>query len=134
MSKQQKKLQKQKKRDQASKEKVLKLRAKKRAIAKEEKDEWRKDKIIKKIKHDMEGLDLWADEVYEKMPENTLKQLQHNAKILRALEDEYEAEMKTRKDRQENLKEEGAATLNEMIDKLKIANESVETEESLETD
>jgi hypothetical protein len=115
-SKQQKKLQKQKAREKSSHDKVLRLRAKKRAIDKEEREEFRKNKLIKKIKRDMEGLDIWADEVYQKMPEKTLKQLQHNAKILQALEEEYEEEMKSRNNLQSELKEEGAENLGEMVD------------------
>lgn len=121
----QKKQQKQKERDQKSKAKVLQLRTKTRAKAKEEREEFRKDKLIKKIKRNMEGLDVWADEVYKKMPKETLEQLSHNAKILRALEEEYEAEMKKKRDLQEEFKAKGIDTLDGMLHAVqeKIAQE-----------
>jgi hypothetical protein len=95
------KLRKQHQREKSSKEKVLKLRAKKRAFDKEQHDTFKKQKMIKRIKKQMDGLDLWADEVYEKLPESTLKQLEHNAHILKALEEQHEAQFKERMDRRE---------------------------------
>lgn len=143
MSKTQKQLQKKKAREKSAKEKVAKIRTQIRAAAKEKREEFRKDKLIRKIKRDMEGLDVWADDIYKKMPVKTLEQLQHNAKILKSLEEDYESQMNERKERQQAFKDQGIDTLDGMVEAMHndlaveqgmITEENLEQKVSVETD
>jgi hypothetical protein len=117
-SKQQKQMQKKKEREKAGKAKVIKLRNIKRAKEKEEHDEWKKDKAIKRLKRDMAGLDIWADAVYKKMPMSVIEQLRHNAKILQALEDEYEENAKEKEKLRKEFEEKGITSLEDMMEHL----------------
>lgn len=115
VSKAQKKMNKQKAREKASKKKVLVKREHLRAKVREERQENRRDKRIKKLQKDMGDLDIWADDVYKNVSEDSLKQLEHNAKILKVLEEESEKESAEKEVRNEDLEKKGHKTLNEKL-------------------
>lgn len=114
----QKKQQKQKAKDKENRKKILANRAKTRAKAKEEKDEFRRDKRIKRLLKDMEGLDTWEEETLKEMPDKTFDQLEHNAQILKVLEEEHEQDMAAKKELNEGLEEKGHITLDEKLNAL----------------
>jgi len=114
----QKKQQKQKQKDQENRKKILAARTKLRAKAKEEKGEFHRDKRIKRLQKDMEGLNVWEDEVLKEMPEKAFDQLEHNAKILKVLEEEHEKEMADKQKLNEDLEAKGHIGLNDKLDAL----------------
>jgi hypothetical protein len=118
VSKEQKKMKKKKAREKDSKKKVLAKREQLRAKAREKRQEEKRDKRIKKLQNDMAGLDVWEDEVLKKMPDKTLEQLEHNAKILRAIEEDHEAEMGKKKKLNEDLEAAGHFTLDDKLGAL----------------
>jgi hypothetical protein len=117
-SKAQKKMNKQKAREKESKKKVLLRREHLRAKVREEREEKRQDKRIKKLQEDMGELDIWADDVYKNVSEDSLRQLEHNAKLLKALEEESEKESAEKEVCNEDLEKKGHKTLNEKLQHL----------------
>lgn len=103
-------MQKRKERERASKEKILKKREIIRGEARDKREEFRKDKKIKKLQRDIVMLGQWADQVgMENIDNNTINQLQKNVEILKGLESEYEEEMKIKQEnREKNLNSEAA--------------------------
>ena len=118
VSKAQKKMNKKKAREKENKKKVLLKREQHRSKAQQERKEKRKDKKIKKLQKDMGDLDIWADEVYKNVSDDALNQLEHNAKILKVLEDEAEKENEEKRVRNEELEEKGHKTLDEKLQRL----------------
>jgi len=118
VSKAQKKMNKKKAREKDSKRKVLLKREALRAKVKEEREEKRKEKRIKKIQKDMGSLDIWADDVYKNISEDSLSQLEHNAKILKALESEAVDEEAKKEALNEDLEEKGHKTLDQKLQYL----------------
>lgn len=118
VSKAQKKMNKKKAREKDSKKKVLLKREQLRAKAREERQEKQRDKRIKKLQEDMGELDIWADDVYKNVSEDSLKQLEHNAKILKGLEEESENEAAKKEVLNEELEEKGCKTLDEKLARL----------------
>jgi len=118
VSKAQKKLQKKKAKEREDHKKILANREKLRASAREERKDRRRDKRIKKLQREMGDLDVWADDVYKELPDKTLTQLEHNAKILRVLEDEHEQEMAAKKKLNEDLEAKGHQTMDEKLEAM----------------
>lgn len=117
VSKAQKKMQKKKAKEKETRKKILAKRAVSRAKTKEEREDHRKDKRVKKFQREMAGMNIWEDEVLKKMPDKTFDQLEHNANILKALEEEHEKEMDEKRSLNEGLESNGHITLN---DKLQV--------------
>lgn len=118
MSKQQKQMKKRKEREQKSKDKVLKIREKIRAEAKEKADEIRLEKRIRKLKKTMDEYEFYNENFYRQLPPNVLGQLEHNARILKALEDEYTVAEIERRERAEEMEKLGLVTLEDKMDAL----------------
>jgi Na+/phosphate symporter len=66
----------------------------------------------------MGALNVWADDVLLKMNEKTLVQLEKNAKILKALENEYKEERDKKIKINEELEADGFLTLEEKLNHL----------------
>ena len=118
VSKEQKKIQKKKAKEKETRKKILAKRAASRAKTKEEREDHRRDKRVKKFQREMAGMDIWEDEVLKKMPDKTFDQLEHNAKILKALEEEHEKEMDEKRNLNEGLESKGHLTLNDKLQAL----------------
>lgn len=118
VSKAQKKIQKKKAKEKDTRKKILMKRAISRAKTKEEREEHRRDKRVKKFQREMAGITIWEDEVLKKMPDKTFDQLEHNAKILRALEEEHEKDMDEKRNLNEGLESDGHLTLNDKLQSL----------------
>ena len=110
-----KKLQKRKK---EKKKRVLGARAVIREKAREEKSDFRRKKQIKKIQKDMVNIEHWASEFLQMLPDNTLDQLERNAKILKTLEQEYENDVTAKKTLNDKLEDAGYLTIDEKIGAL----------------
>lgn len=117
VSKQQKEMQKKKARERDSRKKVLAIRGQIRARAKEDRMERQRDRRIAKLQREID-----AQGVLDNASDDVLSQLEHNVKILKALETEHEEEQKTRQKLNDGLEEQGKATLN---DKLKVLREKL---------
>lgn len=68
------------------------------------------------------NIDVAAHEIFEKLPENTKDKIQKNIEILQALEDEYKAEMETKKKLNQQLEAAGHITFEEKIQALSDKN------------
>lgn len=120
MSKEKQKQKKKLAREKANKEQVLRRRAALRKEAQEENHKLKAQKQMKKNAKVRRQLEEWANAVADKIPPETLAQIEHNIEILKALEEEYEAEMAAKRDVQKNLEADGAETLDEKLKKLKL--------------
>jgi hypothetical protein len=122
MSKENKKFQKRKKREKLAKKKVLKRREALRAEARKDRlEEVQKKKeesdLEKEIK-EMEKLESWADEVYDKLPEKSREQIKTNIGILEALEEEYDREKSERQSLNDELEKQGHQTMDQKLKAL----------------
>ncbi len=117
-TKEQKKQQKKKTREKEVYKKVLLDRGKKQAKASEENALFKKTKRIEKLKKEMGEVNAWSDEALLNMDDKTLSQLEHNAKILKALEDEYEETNSERQKLNDSLESDGFLTLDEKLGSL----------------
>lgn len=115
---QQRKLQKRKARDEKNKKAKLHRQAVATKKRQEENAEHRKMKRVKKLQREMGKLSVWADDVLMKLNDSTLTQLEKNAKILKALEEEYEKESKRKRDLNDDLERKGLSTLQDKIKHL----------------
>ena len=120
VTKLQKKQQKQKARDKENRKKITAKRMASRAKAKADRDEELMKKRVGKLQREMAGteMDNWDEEMLKKMPEDTLEQLERNAKILNALEDEHEEETAKKQELNEGLEAKGHVTLEEKVNAL----------------
>lgn len=125
----QKKALKKKKREQESHKKVLARREALRAPKIEENQTRKKLKRIEKLQKEMSGLNQWANDVLINASEKTLSQLEKNAKILNALEAEYEKELEAKKKLNQELEAKGAFSLEQKLEFLH--NNLVEQQDSL---
>lgn len=66
----------------------------------------------------MGKLNVWADDILLQMNEQTLSQLEKNAKILKALEEEYATEHGRKAELNQQLEAEGFKTLEEKLNHL----------------
>lgn len=116
MSKEQRKLQKRKEREKEVKQKLLVKREATRSVVREERDDWRKEKRIKKLQKDLEHFDQIMDEQrLRDADDSTLSQIEKNIEILKVLEQEHHREMIQKKELNEDLEAEGCLTLEEKI-------------------
>ena len=115
MSKQQKKLQKKKAREIESKKKVVTRREELRSQVREDLLKFRKFKRLEKLKKEMGELNVWADDVLFNMSDKTITQLEHNVKILAALEQEYQTERSKKEALNEELEKDGHFTLEDKM-------------------
>ena len=113
-----KKAQKKKDREKKARKKVLLRRAALRAPKEEENKLKRKMNRIAKIKKDMGKLNFWSDEVFLRMSEDKLRQLEKNSKILKALEEEHKKSHENKRDINKKLEEEGYLTLEQKLNHL----------------
>jgi hypothetical protein len=114
-SKEQKKLRKRKERDQKNLKAKLARQAKATAARQEETAEFRRLKRIKKLQKEMGDLNIWADDVFLKMDDKTLSQLEKNCNILKALEDEYKKEHAKKEALNKELEGAGQETLEDKL-------------------
>ncbi len=110
-----KKLDKKQQRAKDVKKKILARREAIRAPKIEENSQRKKAKRISKLMKDMGELNVWADDVLMKMDNSTISQLEKNAQILQALEQEYEAEKAKKNILNEELRQKGLITLEEKL-------------------
>jgi hypothetical protein len=110
----------QKKKDRAKKvhKQLLRQRADLMAKRVEENNEHKKLKRVKKLKKQMGDLNVWADEVFMKMTDETLDRLEKNALILKALEAEYRREADKKAKLNEELEAAGHHTLDAKLNHL----------------
>lgn len=106
-----KKMQKKKAKERETKKKILAIREKRRAVARKEKEEARKEKRIEKLQKEMDGFDQIPSEKLEGLSDSALGQLERNAKILQALEAEYEEEVGKKQELNKSLETQGHHTL-----------------------
>lgn len=119
VSKEQRKLQKRKKREKETYKQVLANRMTLRAKAKEEREEILKEKRIDKLQRDLDRMDQhFPKEMLSVAPEDTLAQLERNVEILRALEAEHAKEIETKQKINEDLESKGYLTLEEKMEAL----------------
>lgn len=119
------KLQKRKTKEQIDRKKLLlerERRTKERqALALQE----RQKKELRKSEVEKDRLEAWANQIVEnmpKLPEETRKQIEHNIEVLKALEEEYEAEMASKRALSDKLSGEECDTLEK---KLKVMEEKL---------
>jgi len=117
-------LKKKKEREKLAKNKVLARRNVARSTQVEDNQYRKKLKKVEKLQKEMSDLNGWADGVFMRMNNNTLIQLEKNAKILKALESEYKKEMSKKQKLNNDLEEKGLLTLQEKLNH--IHNESAE--------
>lgn len=117
-SKEQKKQQKKLARAKEVRKKLLVRREAAAAPVREETVLRRKMKRVHRLKNDMGRLNVWSDEALVNMTDKTLTQLERNAKILRALEDEYQEEHAKKENLNKELESEGYYTLEEKLNNL----------------
>lgn len=126
-SKTQRKLQKRKEREKEAHQKVLARREVLRASVREERDEVRKEKRIKKLQKDLERFDqIMSDRELGAVSEDTISQLERNVEILKKLEDEYNREMLQKQEINEELEKQGYLTLEEKMEALRSLNSKEE--------
>lgn len=123
-----KRLKKKKEREKEAKKKVLLKRAAMRAPQVEENKQKKKMKRVTRLQKEMGELNMWANEVLCRMSNDTLTQLEKNAKILKALEAEYEKEKSAKMNLNQNLEQKGLSSLKDKLDYLH--NELVEQQKS----
>lgn len=115
MNKQQKQLKKKKERAEKNKAKTLRRHA---AISKQNQIE-RKDylihKAMQKNRRQLAKMETIADEILDKLPPETRKQIENNIEILKALEDEYVRETGERQVLNTKLEEAGCLTLEDKM-------------------
>lgn len=120
-SKIEKKFKKQKARERDSKLKVQQRRVKLRQKSKEAQEEFLKMKRIRRLQRKMGDLNIWSDETFKNLDEDALLQVEHNAEILKALEEEYEQERAQRQELNEELESQGHKTLEDKLRALSQA-------------
>lgn len=119
MSKQQKEFKKRKDRERESKNKVLSRRENIRKRSKEAHQEFLMNKRIDKLQREMDRMEMTLPENVKDLPDKTLKQIEHNVKILAALEQEHEDDLKKRQELNKELDEQGHTTLDEKVQAIR---------------
>jgi len=113
-----KRLKKKKEREKLAKKKVLSRRNSIRMEKIEENKFNKKLKRIKELKKDMSELEQWADNILCNMSNDTLSQLEKNAKILKEIEKEYEKEYSKKKKLNDDLEQKGLHSLQDKLNHL----------------
>lgn len=111
-------LKKKKEREKEAKKKVLARRNAIRAERVEENKYKKKLKRVSQLQKEMGDLSQWADDVLIKMNNDTLSQLEKNAKILKELEKEYEVDKSKKQKLNDDLEQKGLLNLNEKLNYL----------------
>ena len=125
MSKEQRRLQKRKGREEKVKQQLAVRRESLRDVAKTEREDWRRDKRIKKLQNELEHFDQIMDERELQIASDaTLIQIEKNIEILKALEEEHNREMALKQNLNEELEEGGAMTLEEKMNVALAKNKS----------
>lgn len=86
-------------------------------------------KAARKAEIENQRLEVWAEEIASKLPESTRRQIEHNIEILKALEEEYEAEMAAKLALNQQLESEGCMTFEEKLRGVANLAESTSLEE-----
>lgn len=118
MNKQQKQLKKKKDREARNLAKKLRVR---KAIDKknqENKKEYLFHKQMQKNRRQLAKMEAIADEIMDKIPAETREKIEKNIEILKALEEEYLAEVENRKLLNQKLEEQGLETLEDKMTAL----------------
>ncbi len=120
-SKTQRKFKKKKEREAKAHNKVVLRREAQHKKEAEEREVWRHGKRIVKLQRDLDRFgESYPPEMYFQLPEETLKKLEHNVQILKALENEFSIEQAEKAALNEELEAEGFLTLEQ---KLKAAHD-----------
>lgn len=129
-SKEQRKLKKKKTKERDAKKRVAARREALRTPLREEKAEARRQKRQDKFMKDVDALDnsfqFFSEEQLANLDEATLTQLEKNCKVLRGLESEFEKEVESKLQLNEELEDEGHFSLQE---KLKAMSEKTITQQ-----
>lgn len=118
VSREQKKMQKKKAKEKDNRKKILAEREKRRAVVRAEREDRRRERRIAKLQREMDDFEHLSAEALQDVPDSVLSQLEHNAKILKALESEYTDEMDRKKQLHESLEEDGHFTLEDKMNAL----------------
>lgn len=110
-----KKLQKKKAREKQVQDKLRAKREATRGVAREEREELRAQRKFRKEQRQLEALEERMGEFYDKLPPETRAQLERNIEILKALEEEYDAEMAKKQQLNEELEAAGCVTPEEKM-------------------
>lgn len=126
VSREVKKLQKKRAKEKENKKKILAERMRRRAAAsaekKAERAERERDKRISKLVREMDDFEHLPEDKLKELPDETLSQLERNAKILQALEDEYGEEAEKKRVLNESLEDQGIITLEDKLQALQQQN------------
>ena len=128
----QKKMLKKKKREKDVKRRIDYKRQQLRAPIIEENQNRKKMARIAKLQKDMGDLSMWADDVLMKLDDEKLSQIEKNAKILKALEIEYEKEKEKRDAINKSLEEKGLKSLDDKLGHLH--NQLVEQQKNMHSE
>lgn len=118
MASEKQKFQKKKKREERVRKQLLLQRQDKTEKSAAENRLRKKLNRISKLKKGLGQHNMWSDDVLLKMPEKTLSQLEHNAQILKALEEEFENEVRRKRKLNEGLEGEGLHSLEDKLNAL----------------
>ena len=124
-SKEQKKVQKAKARKDSNVKKLLEQRSKIVKARQDEATALKQQKAARRAEIEQQRLDVFADQMAAKLPEETRRQIEHNIEILKALEEEYEAEMQAKFKTNAELEEQGYQTLEEKVAALLKQNQEI---------
>ncbi len=95
----------------------------------EEANALKAQKAARKAEIENQRLEVWAESIAAKLPEATRRQIEHNIEILKALEEEYEAEMAAKLALNQQLESEGCVTFEEKLRGVANLAESTSLEE-----
>lgn len=118
VSKEKRKFQKKKDKEKEKKKKVLARREELRKQSREERQNYRLTKRIKKIQKNLGDANEWSEEAYHQLDEGTLSQLEKNAEILKGLEMEYDQETAKKLELNQQLEEEGHLTIKDKLNAI----------------
>jgi hypothetical protein len=126
MNKQSKTLKKRKDREEKVKSQLLKQRSKLTVERQLAKKELLEKKSFKKQQKEQERLEEHTEQLFQKLPEKTRERIEHNIKILKALEEEHDKEVAARRAVNKDLEDQGFQTFKEKLDALLLVNENSE--------
>lgn len=118
MSKEKQLKKKKKERERKNKQEVLRRREVIRKDQKEVNDKRKKQRETKKLLKEKEKLEVMNEQAMQNMPPDIRKKIEHNIKILRALEEEHAKEMKAKETINKGLEEKGYFTLEQKLSAL----------------
>lgn len=109
-----------------------KLQLQRTSLTKARQDEanaLKSQKAARKAEIENQRMEVWAESIAAKLPEATRRQIEHNIEILKALEEEYEAEMSAKLALNQKLEAEGCVTFEEKLRGVATLTESTSLEE-----